>query len=266
MSSEPIVSAALIIIGNEILSGRTKDANLPHLAEVLNNVGVRLQEARVIADIEDEIIATVNALRQKYDYVFTTGGIGPTHDDITAESVAKAFGQKLIRNPEALRRLQKHYQEIGLELTEARLRMANTPEHAELIDNPISTAPGFRVDNVFVMAGVPKIMQAMLDNVKGQLKGGQPVLSRAVHCNLGEGVIAAGLGAIQEQYPQVDIGSYPRFGGAGGFRVSLVMRYTDAQILERVVNEVCALIQQLGGEPRLDDAASGSGSGSENSS
>ena len=151
-----------------------------------------------------------------------------------------------------MRRLQRHYQEVGIELTEARLRMANTPEHADLIDNPISTAPGFRVENVFVMAGVPKIMQAMLDNVKGQLKGGKPVLSRAVHCNLGEGTIAAGLGAIQEKYPEVDVGSYPRFGSGNGFRVSLVMRHTDAKVLENVVTEVCQLIQGLGGEPRLD--------------
>jgi molybdenum cofactor synthesis domain-containing protein len=252
MTAEKTVTAALIIIGNEILSGRTKDANLPHIAEVLNNVGVRLMEVRVIADIEDEIVAALNALRQKYDYVFTTGGIGPTHDDITAQSVARAFGQKLIRHPEALRRLQKHYREIDLELTEARLRMANTPEHATLIDNPISTAPGFQVENVFVMAGVPKIMQAMLDNIKGRLKGGKPVLSRAVHCNLGEGIIAAGLGAIQKRYPEVDIGSYPRF-GSSGFRVSLVVRHTDAGVLDKVIDEISALIRELGGEPRPDD-------------
>jgi molybdenum cofactor synthesis domain-containing protein len=253
MTAEKPVTAALIIIGNEILSGRTKDANLPHLAEVLNSVGVRLLEARVIADIEREIIDTVNTLRHKYDYVFTTGGIGPTHDDITAESMAKAFGQKLIRNPEALSRLQTHYQEIGLELTEARLRMANTPEHATLVDNPVSTAPGFRVENVFVMAGVPKIMQAMLDNIKGQLHGGKPMLSSAVHCNLGEGIIAAGLGELQKKYPEVDIGSYPRFGSGGGFRVTLVMRHTDPAVLEKVTGEVCDLIRELGGEPRLQE-------------
>lgn len=252
MGEEKIVSAALIIIGNEILSGRTKDANLPHIAQTLNEVGVRLLEARVIPDIEEEIISAVNALRQKFDYVFTTGGIGPTHDDITAECVAKAFAQKLIRNPEALRRLQKHYRETGLELTEARLRMANTPERAALIDNPISTAPGFRVENVFVMAGVPQIMQAMLDNVKNDLQGGKPVLSRTVLCNLGEGTIAAGLSAIQEVYPQVDIGSYPRF-GSGPFRVTLVLRHTDGQLLDSVMEKVTALIKSLGGEPRFDE-------------
>ena len=180
MATTSAVTAALIIIGNEILSGRTKDANLPHLATELNSVGVRLAEVRVIPDIEAEIIATVNALRAKFDYVFTTGGIGPTHDDITAESIAKAFELPLTQHPEALRRLQHHYNDNGLELTAARLRMANTPEGASLIDNPISTAPGFRVGNVFVMAGVPKIMQAMLASLKDQLHGGQPMLSRTV--------------------------------------------------------------------------------------
>ena len=251
MSDEIIVSAALLIIGNEILSGRTRDANLPYIAERLNEAGVRLREARVIPDIEAEILHAVNALRTKHDYVLTTGGIGPTHDDITAECVAKAVGQRLIQNPEALRRLQAHYAAAGLELTEARLRMANTPEHAELIDNPISTAPGFRVENVFVLAGVPKIMQAMLDHVVPQLQGGKPVLSRSVLCNIGEGLIAAGLGAIQNNYPHVDIGSYPRFGGNDGYRTTLVMRHTDAELLAQVCQQVCALVRELGGDPQL---------------
>jgi len=251
MSEERIVSAALLIIGNEILSGQTKDANLPYIAEHLNQTGVRLREARVVPDVEAEIIKAVNELRARHDYVLTTGGIGPTHDDITAECIAKAFGRNLIQNPAALQRLQAHYAEAGLELTTARLRMANTPEGAELVDNPVSTAPGFRVENVFVLAGVPKIMQAMLDHVLPQLQGAKPVLSKAVLANLGEGIIAAGLGAIQNRYPQVDIGSYPRFGGADGFRVSLVMRHTDAELLEQVSQEVCALVRELGGEPRL---------------
>ena len=246
-----IVTAALIIIGNEILSGRTHDANLPHIAEELNRVGVRLREARVIADIEEEIIAAVNALRGKYTYVFTTGGIGPTHDDITAACVAKAFGRKLVQNPEALRRLQAHYATTDLELNEARLRMANTPEGAVLIDNPISAAPGFRIENVYVLAGVPKIMRAMLDNVKGELTGGATVLSRSVLCNLGEGSIAVGLGEIQGRFPEVDIGSYPRFGG-GSYRTTLVLRHTDATVLEAALAEVCALVRAHGGEPRID--------------
>lgn len=254
MAQADTVTAALLIIGNEILSGRTKDANLPHIAEVLNSVGVRLKEARVVPDIEDEIIAAVNALRAKFDYVFTTGGIGPTHDDITADCIAKAFGQPLIQNPEALRRLQVRYQEVGIELTEARLRMANTPEQASLIDNPISTAPGFRVENVFVMAGVPKIMQAMLDNIKGELKGGLPVQSRSVLCNLGEGTIAAGLGDIQLRYPEVDIGSYPRFSGDSNFRVTLVARHSDIELLDKVIADISHLIRELGGEPRPEQA------------
>ena len=251
MSESKVVTAALIIIGNEILSGRTQDANLPYLAEVLNRVGVRLREVRVIADVETDIIAAVNTLRAQHDYVFTTGGIGPTHDDITAASIAKAFGQPLIQNPEALRRLQTHYKDTNLELTQARLRMANTPQQATLIDNPISAAPGFRVDNVFVLAGVPKIMRAMLDGIQNQLQGGAPMRSRSVLCNLGEGTIAAGLGALQEQYPMVDIGSYPRF-SSGDFRVSLVIRHTDDHLLNEVIDKVAALIRELGGQPRLD--------------
>ncbi len=248
--SETPVGAALLIIGNEILSGRTRDVNLAHVAKTLNEVGVRLLEARVIPDIEAEIIAAVNALRARYDYVITTGGIGPTHDDITAECIAKAVGQRLIRNPEALRRLEAHYAEAGLPLTEARLRMANTPEHAELISNPISSAPGFRVENVYVLAGVPQIMQAMLDDVKGRLRGGLPMLSCSVLCNLGEGVLAAGLGAIQRDHPDVEIGSYPRFAGPDGFRLSLVLRATDPARLDVATEAVAALVRELGGVPR----------------
>lgn len=248
------VTAALLVIGNEILSGRTRDANLPYIATALNDIGVRLREARVVADIEDEIVAAVNALRTRYDYLFTTGGIGPTHDDITAASIARAVGQRLIQNPEALSRLRRHYAEAGLELTAARLRMANTPENATLIDNPISTAPGFRVENVFVLPGVPKIMQAMLDGLKSQLSGGRPLLTRSVVTNLGEGTIAAGLTDLQLRFPDVEIGSYPRFSsGLGGFRVTLVLRHTDAARLAQVAEALGSMIQDLGGEFRLDD-------------
>jgi len=246
--SDTTVTAALLIIGNEVLSGRTQDANLLHLARVLNEAGVQLREARVVPDVETEIIAAMNALRQRYDYLFTTGGIGPTHDDITAEAVARAMGRPLMENPEARRRLETHYRAAGLELTEARLRMARTPEDAILIDNPISSAPGFQVENVFVLAGVPKIMQAMLDHIKSRLRGGQRVLSHTVSCNLGEGIIAAGLGEIQRRYPQVDIGSYPRFGASGSFRVAVVLRHTDTDLLTTAAHEVATLIQHLGGE------------------
>lgn len=246
------VSAALVIIGNEILSGRTKDANLPYLATELNSIGIRLLEVRIIPDIEAEIVAAVNTLRARFDYVFTTGGIGPTHDDITAQSVAKAFDLPLIQHPEALRRLQIHYRDNGLELTAARLKMANTPADATLIDNPVSAAPGFRIENVFVMAGVPQIMQAMLASLKDQLQGGQPMLSRTVLCNLGEGLVAAGLGELQQRYPDVDIGSYPRF-SRGDFRVSLVVRHTDEQVVREVSDLVCDLVRSLGGEPQLEN-------------
>ncbi len=247
------VTAAVIVIGNEILSGRTQDKNVAHMAVTLNEVGVRLSEVRVVPDIEAEIVDAVNTLRAKFDYVFTTGGIGPTHDDITAACVAKAFGQELIQNPEATRRLMEHYEHSEMELNEARMRMARTPEHATLIDNPISTAPGFRVENVFVMAGVPSIMRAMLDGVKGGLAGGVPVLSRTVLCNLGEGMVAGGLGDIQERYPEVDIGSYPQY-ARGEFRVSLVMRGTDAAELDACADEVRAMVTGLGGTPKdLDE-------------
>ena len=242
------VTAALLIIGNEILSGRTQDKNLAHIATVLNEVGVRLTEVRVIPDIEGEIIDAVNTLRKKFDYVFTTGGIGPTHDDITAESVAKAFGLKLIIHPEAFRRMDLHYKQMGREMNEARLRMAKTPEGATLIDNPISTAPGFNVENVYVMAGVPSIMQAMLEGIKGGLVGGATVLSRTVLCTLGEGDVAAGLGAIQKAHPDIDLGSYPQY-SRGHFRVSLVMRGTDAAALDGCRDEVMGLIRSLGGTP-----------------
>jgi len=244
------VTAAVLIIGNEILSGRTQDANLAYLAKGLNEVGVRLGEARVIADVEDEIVAAVNALRARHDYVFTTGGIGPTHDDITAECVAKAFARPLIRHAEALRRLDAHYERTGIELNEARLRMANTPEGADLIDNPVSSAPGFRVENVYVMAGVPRICQAMFDGIKHTLVGGAPVLTRTVQCGLPEGKLAAGLKAIQDRFGEVEIGSYPSY-RAGGFGVAVVLRTTDAAVLAAATDAVAGLVRELGDTPEV---------------
>jgi len=203
------VTAALLIIGNEILSGRTKDANLSFLAEKLNGIGVRLREARVVPDIEAEIIDAVNALRARYDYVFTTGGIGPTHDDITSECIAEAFGVPLERHPEAVRRLQEHYQTD--QINEARLRMANVPAGGILVDNPISKAPGYQIGNVFVLAGVPMIMQGMVDNLLPRLKGGAPMLSRTVSCALAEGTLAEGLEAVQNRYPASRSAAIPIF-------------------------------------------------------
>jgi molybdenum cofactor synthesis domain-containing protein len=245
------VTACLLIIGNEILSGRTQDANLAYLAKGLNEVGVRLREARVIPDVPDTIIATVNEVRAQYDYVFTTGGIGPTHDDITAECVARAFGVKLVLDPEARRRLEVRYRSMGgnMELNEARLRMAHVPEGASLIDNAVSAAPGFRIGNVFVMAGVPVIAQSMFDSVKLTLVGGAKILSRSILCKLAEGAIAKDLGDIQAEYPGVDIGSYPFWSRGGGFGVSLVLRGPDPEALDRATAAVAAMVTRLGGEP-----------------
>ena len=246
MTEPRIVTAAVLVIGDEILSGRTKDANMAFLAERLADLGIRLREARVVADDADEIVAAVNALRARYTYVFTTGGIGPTHDDITAECIARAFGVPLLRHPDAVRRLEAHY-EPG-QLNEARLRMANVPEGGTLIDNPVSAAPGFRIGNVHVMAGVPRIMQAMFDGLAPTLIGGARVLSLTVTCNLGEGVIAAGLGAIAAEYPDLSIGSYPYF-RAGQFGTSLVLRGTDAARLHSATEAVRTLVLSLGGNP-----------------
>ncbi|EWY39832.1 molybdenum cofactor biosynthesis protein [Skermanella stibiiresistens SB22] len=248
LSEEAEVTAALLIIGNEILSGRTKDANLPFLAEKLNGIGVRLREARVVPDIEAEIIDAVNALRARYTYVFTTGGIGPTHDDITSECVAKAFGVALERNPEAVGRLQAHYQTT--EINEARLRMANIPAGGILIDNPVSKAPGFQIGNVFVMAGVPMIMQGMLESLLPRLRGGAPMLARTVSCDLAEGTLAEGLGATQGRYPEIEIGSYPYLRNKK-YGVSLVLRGTEEARLDEATQAVARLVRDLGGEPSI---------------
>lgn len=240
------VTAAVLIIGNEILSGRTQDANLAFLATSLNEAGVRLMEARIVPDIEADIVAALNALRARWDYVFTTGGIGPTHDDITAESIAKAFGVPLIRHPEAEARLRAYYP--ADKINDARLRMANTPEGATLLDNPISVAPGFQIGNVFVMAGVPAIMRAMFDGIRHRLRGGAPVQSVSVPAYIAEGTIAHDLGALQARFPEVDIGSYPFF-RAGKFGTSLVLRGTDEAKLALATAELRTLIRALGAQP-----------------
>ena len=246
------VRAALIIIGNEVLSGRTQDANLQYLALGLNEVGVQLKEVRVIPDDEAEIIATINALRAKVDYVFTTGGIGPTHDDITSESVAKAFGVPLLRDPRAVALLKTVIKPENL--NEARLRMANIPEGASLIDNPVSAAPGFNIGNVYVMAGVPRIMQAMFDGIKHSLKGGSKVLSKAVTLHIGEGSIAVALKDIQSHNPLVDIGSYP-FTRDSGYGTVIVSRGTDAALVAAVSAEVAEMARALGARVEDDGAA-----------
>ena len=253
-TADRIVTACLIIIGNEILCGRTRDANLQVLARRLDAAAIRLREVRVIADDEAEIVAAVNACRARYDLVFTTGGIGPTHDDITADCVAKAFGVSLVRHPEAAERLLRHY---GPErINEARLRMARVPEGASLIDNPVSAAPGFRIGNVLVLAGVPEVMRAMLDGVMPGLAGGDPQTVRTVSCELGEGRLADSLRAIQERFAAIEIGSYPYFRD-GFFGVSLVLRGTRPAEVEAAVEAVCALVRSLGGAPAVTAGTGG---------
>ncbi|NJO38222.1 MAG: competence/damage-inducible protein A [Rhizobiales bacterium] len=242
MNSKP-VTACLIIIGNEILSGRTVDANLPYLATKLDEIGIRLAEARVVPDVEAEIVDAVNACRARHDYVFTTGGIGPTHDDITAAAIAKAFGLPFGRHPEAEARLLAYYPPE--KVNAARLSMADMPEGAVLIDNPVSIAPGFRVENVHVMAGVPKIMQAMLDHILPTLQGGAVVLSRSVTMFMPEGELAAHLQRLQDEHPALDVGSYPFF-GSGGPGSTIVFRGTDQGEIDQAATSLLALAAGLG--------------------
>ena len=246
MAEQTDVTACVLVIGNEILSGRTQDKNINYLAKGLNEIGVRLREVRVVPDIRDTIVATVNDCRAAFDYVITTGGIGPTHDDITSECVAEAFGVGMYRDPDVVALLAS-YMKSG-DLNEARLRMATFPDGAELIHNPVSAAPGYRVDNVFVLAGVPQIMQAMFEGSKHLLAGGAPMLSRAVSVMLGEGVIAEGLGDLQKRYPDIDIGSYPAM-RRRRFGVSVVLRGTDVARLDAALADLKELLIGLGGEP-----------------
>lgn len=245
---ETAVTAAVIVIGNEILSGRTEDANVTWLARRLTALGIVLTEVRMVRDEEDAIIAAVNALRAAHDYVFTTGGIGPTHDDITCAAVARAFGRAYALNPEARRLLEAYYDGSGRALNEARMRMAYTPEGAELIDNPVSRAPGFRVENVCVLAGIPAVMQGMFAGLAPTLEGGARVASREVAVLLGEGDIAARLAALQARYPALEIGSYP-FVRDGAFGTTLVLRGTDEGALARADAELRAALRELGGAP-----------------
>ena len=222
------VTAAILVIGDEILSGRTKDKNIGYIAEFLTSAGIDVKEVRVVPDEEDRIIKALNTLRSHYDYVLTTGGIGPTHDDITADSVAKAFGVGIDIDQRAVTVMTRHYG--GAEhLTPARLRMARIPDGAELVDNPVSAAPGFMLGNVIVMAGVPNIMQRMLDNAVLKMRTGTVTLADAVSPGpgIGEGMIAAPLAEIAASHPDVSIGSYPSFGPAG-FQTQLVIRGKDA--------------------------------------
>ena len=243
--SEQTVTAALIIIGNEILSGRTQDANLTFLAQALNEIGIQIREVRIVPDAEADIVEAVNACRTKFDHVFTTGGIGPTHDDITSACVAKAFGVPFGRNAEAERRLLAYYPPE--KVNEARMKMADTPEGAELIDNPVSVAPGFTIGNVHVLPGVPSILQAMFHGMKGRLQGGAVVRSRTITLLCPEGDIAVALGRIQQDWPTVEIGSYP-FMRQNSFGTSLVLRSTDEDAIGSAADAVLAEARQRGVE------------------
>ncbi len=241
-----IVTAAMLVIGDEILSGRTKDRNVGHLAEIMTAVGIDLKEVRIVPDEEGEIVAAVNALRARYDYVFTSGGIGPTHDDITADSIAKAFGVPCEYDARALAMLGESYAKRDMEFTEARKRMARMPRGAEHIDNPVSVAPGFRIGNVHVMAGVPSIFQAMLDNVVPTLRTGVKLVSATVQCPFGEGMIGGPLADIQKAHPDTIIGSYPKYLD-GKFWTELVVRSRDPQALESARAAVEAMVEGFRG-------------------
>jgi len=225
------VSASLLVIGDEILSGRTKDRNIGHIADMLTQLGITLSEVRIVRDETCEIVDAVNALRVRYDYVFTTGGIGPTHDDITAQSIAQAFGVSIDVDERALSLMRPHYEKRGLELTPSRLRMARIPDGATLIKNRISIAPGFMLDNVIVLAGVPEIMQVMLDDAIQYLRTGAKMLSRSVLVNAPEGELADMFTEHQKAFPDIAMGSYPSMAD-GRLRCELVLRSIDAARLE----------------------------------
>ncbi len=236
----PNPTAAILIIGDEILSGRTRDANMHHLAGELTRIGIDLREVRMVADDHAAIVAAVNALRGGHDHVFTSGGIGPTHDDITADAIADAFGLPIDVREDARAVLQDHYDRAGLVMNGPRLRMARIPEGAALIDNPISAAPGFSVGNVHVMAGVPNIFQAMVASLLPGLSGGQPLLSQSLRVMKGEGTIAADLGALAADYPDLTFGSYP-FVTSGAYGTVLVVRGQDAARLDQAMGRMVGL-------------------------
>lgn len=241
--SADAITAAVLVVGDEILSGRTKDKNIGYLADYLNALGIEMREARVVPDEPADIVAALNALRARYTYVFTTGGIGPTHDDITADCVAEAFGVAIDIDPRAVAMMRERYS--AADLNAARLRMARIPAGAELIENPISKAPGFRIGNVIVMAGVPSIMQAMLDAVSPTLQTGVRLTIETVDGGgVPEGIYAEGLGVIAKAYPGLSIGSYPSFRD-GAFRNQIVLRGREAEAVKAAAAAVSALMAGL---------------------
>ncbi|MGD1036276.1 MAG: molybdopterin-binding protein [Roseiarcus sp.] len=246
--TDKIITAAILVIGDEILSGRTKDRNIGYIADYLTNLGVETREARVVPDIEAEIVAALDALRARYSYVFTTGGIGPTHDDVTADAVAKAFGVAIDEDPRALAMMMERYKPG--ELTPARRRMARIPAGAGLIENPISKAPGFRIGNVVVMAGVPVVMQAMLDSAAKGLETGVKLSVETIEAGgLAEGRYGDALGAIAAAHRETMIGSYPSF-GEGTFRNQIVVRGRDAEKVGVARRAIEAMLAEIRGEAR----------------
>jgi molybdenum cofactor synthesis domain-containing protein len=241
--NEAVVTAAVLVIGDEILSGRTKDKNIGYIAEYLTGIGIDLKEVRVVPDEEAAIVEAVNALRHRFTYVFTTGGIGPTHDDITAESVAKAFGVPIGYDPRAVAIMRERFAEH--ELNEARMRMTRIPDGAELVHNKVSRAPGFWLGNVIVMAGIPTVMQAMFDEVAPKLKAGTKVLSETIRADAREGDIGTPLGEIANAYPGVTIGSYPFFDELRGPNANIVLRARDPDKLADAKRAVEAMLVRL---------------------
>lgn len=244
-ASEKIWTAGLVVIGDEILSGRTHDKNIAQVASWLQVQGIRLAEVRVVPDIIDRIVEAVNALRTSCDYLFTTGGIGPTHDDITVDAVAKALGVPVIVHPEARAMLEKYYASRDMELTEARLRMARVPEGADLIPNRMSGAPGIKLGNIHLMAGVPHITAGMLDALTGQLKGGAPLLSETVGCWTAESEVAEVLREVESAHENIQIGSYPFF-REGRVGANFVVRSTSKDDLKSAVDALCEALGEEG--------------------
>ena len=246
MNAKPdIVTAAVLVIGDEILSGRTKDRNIGYIADYLTAIGIDLREVRVVADDATAIVGALNALRAKYTYVFTTGGIGPTHDDITADCVAEAFGEPLEFHPDAIAVIKQRLAKTGGELNEARLRMARIPRGAELVVNKVSGAPGFWIGNVITMAGIPAVMQAMLDEVAPKLKTGTKLLSETIRADAKEGDVGTELGSIAKAHPETIIGSYPFIDEKQGPNTNIVVRSRDAEKLAAVKAEVETMLAKV---------------------
>jgi molybdenum cofactor synthesis domain-containing protein len=244
MTSSSIATAAMLAIGDELLTGRTKDKNIGHLADILFIAGIDLKEVRIVGDDEEAIVEALNALRTRYTYIFTSGGIGPTHDDITADAVSRAFGVPCLHDPRAMEMLAAMYERRGIEFNEARKRMARMPEGAVHIENSVSTAPGFIIGNVHVMAGVPQVFTAMLNTVVPTLAGGVPMLSRSVASPFGEGDIGSALATIQKNHPDTSIGSYPRFDGTR-FSTEIVIRTREESPADAAERDILAMIAEI---------------------